>query len=295
MSETIEEIIDKKAKSVEANLKDIMATLKPVISDTLFQAMNYSVFSGGKRLRPILAMMSAEMVGGNVEKACKIGSALELIHTYSLIHDDLPSMDDDDYRRGKKANHRVYGPGIAVLAGDGLLTSAFGIISGMDLKAEKIVKIIQVISRGAGVNGMVGGQVLDLKSEGKEIELDQLKKIHLAKTAGLFRAAVLSGAYTANPDKEELEALNLYAEKLGLLFQITDDILDITGDEAKLGKKVGSDSQLDKSTYPKLMGLDKAKIKAARTAEEAKDALGIFEEGAVYLKQLIDLILKRDH
>ena len=287
--------INKKAKIVEKNLEELIDNFKPGISKTLIESMEYSLFSGGKRIRPVLSMISAEIVGGDQKAACKIGSALELIHTYSLVHDDLPSMDDDDYRRGEKSNHIVYGPGIAILAGDGLLTGTFELISNMDLEDKKIVKIINIISKNSGVNGMVGGQVLDLESEGKSIGLEDLKKIHLAKTGALFKAAILSGAYTSNPTEAEIESLKIYSEKLGLLFQITDDILDVIGDEEKLGKAVGSDDKLNKSTYPKLLGLDGAKDEAEKIFKKAQDALGIFEGRAKKLNDLAKYILNRDH
>ncbi|MGM0409310.1 MAG: polyprenyl synthetase family protein [Bacillota bacterium] len=289
------ELIDKKAKEVEKELGDLISTFEPVIAEDLFESMKYSLFSGGKRLRPILAILSAELTDGDSKKATKIGASIEMIHTYSLIHDDLPSMDDDDYRRGKKANHLVYGSGMAILAGDALLTATFELISKMKLKAEKKVKIIRLISKEAGLNGMVGGQALDLKYENKEINLSKLKKIHLAKTAALFRAAIVSGAYTGDINKKEVKSLKLFSKKLGLLFQITDDILDLTGDSKKLGKEIGSDSQLDKSTYPKLLGLEGAKKEAKKTANKAKESLAIFGGKADKFKDLIDFILTRDH
>ncbi len=289
------EDINKKAEEVEKTLKELMESFKPVISKTLFDSMEYSLFSGGKRIRPVLAMYSAEIVNGDQKTACKVGSALELIHTYSLIHDDLPSMDDDDYRRGEKANHIVYGPGIAILAGDGLLTGAFEILSDMNLEPTKKIKIIKIISKNAGANGMVGGQVLDLESEDKDIEIEDLKNIHLAKTGALFKAAILAGAYTANPTKKEIEAFKIYSEKLGLLFQITDDILDIIGDEKKLGKAVGSDDQSNKSTYPKILGLNGAKKEAEKMFTEAQKSLNIFEGKATKLNELAKYVLNRDH
>ena len=289
------EDINQKAKIVEETLVDIMGSFEPVVSETLLEAMKYSLFSGGKRIRPVLAMISAETLDGDQKTACKIGSALELIHTYSLIHDDLPSMDDDDYRRGEKANHIVYGPGKAILAGDGLLTGAFEFISGLDLDPEKRLKIINIISSNSGVNGMVGGQVLDLESEDKNIGIAELKKIHLAKTGALFKAAILSGAYTSNPTEEELQSLKVYAEKLGLLFQITDDILDVIGDEEKLGKKIGSDDQSNKNTYPKLLGLNGAKNEAEKTFKEAQDALNIFGRKGRKFDDLAQYVLNRDH
>ena len=289
------EDINKKAEEVEKTLKELMKSFKPVISKTLFDSMEYSLFSGGKRIRPVLAMYSAEIVNGDQKTACKVGSALELIHTYSLIHDDLPSMDDDDYRRGEKANHIVYGPGIAILAGDGLLTGTFEILSNMDLEPAKKIKIINVISKNAGANGMVGGQVLDLESEDKDIEIEDLKNIHLAKTGALFKAAILSGAYTANPTEREIQALKIYSEKLGLLFQITDDILDVIGDEKKMGKAVGSDDQLNKSTYPKILGLSGAKKEAEKIFTEAQKSLNVFEGKATKLNELAKYVLNRDH
>src|SRR6056297_1058105 len=289
------EDINKKAEEVEKTLKELMESFKPVISKTLFDSMEYSLFSGGKRIRPVLAMYSAEIVNGDQKTACKVGSALELIHTYSLIHDDLPSMDDDDYRRGEKANHIVYGPGIAILAGDGLLTGTFEILSNMDLEPAKKIKIINVISKNAGANGMVGGQVLDLESEDKDIEIEDLKNIHLAKTGALFKAAILSGAYTANPTEREIQALKIYSEKLGLLFQITDDILDVIGDEKKMGKAVGSDDQLNKSTYPKILGLSGAKKEAEKIFTEAQKSLNVFEGKATKLNELAKYVLNRDH
>jgi len=289
------DLISKKAEEVDEELSNLISSFEPVISEKLFESMKYSLFSGGKRLRPILAILSAELTNGDPQKASKIRASIELIHTYSLIHDDLPSMDDDDYRRGKKANHLVYGPGMAILAGDALLTATFQLISEMKLEAEKKVKIIQLIAKEAGLNGMVGGQALDLKYENKEINLSQLQKIHLAKTAALFRAAIVSGAYTGEISQKEVKSLELFSEKLGLLFQITDDILDLTGDSEKLGKEVGSDSKLDKSTYPKLLGLEGAQKEAEKTAKKAKEALWIFGDKADKFNKLIDFILTRDH
>lgn len=294
MSDIVEEI-NQKAQKVEKTLEELLENFKPAISETLLESMEYSLFSGGKRIRPVLSMLSAEVVDGDQKSACEIGSTLELIHTYSLIHDDLPSMDDDDYRRGKKANHIVYGPGIAVLAGDGLLTGAFELISNLELEANKKVKIINTISKNSGVNGMVGGQVLDLESEDKNIGIDELKKVHLAKTGALFKAAILSGAYTANLNKKEIESLKTYSEKLGLLFQITDDILDVIGDEEKLGKAIGSDDQSNKSTYPKLLGLNGAKREAEKIFKEAQESLNIFGEKAKKLNDLAQFVLNRDH
>ena len=263
------------------------------LSETLISAMKYTLFSGGKRLRPILSRMVAEIIGGDIESAMLVGNAIEMIHSYSLIHDDLPSMDNDEYRRGKLTNHRVYGTGVAILAGDGLLTYAFNILTKLNLPAEKIVKIIELISYSAGVQGMVGGQLLDLEAENKEIGLTEMIEIHRAKTGALFKCSILAGAYCGDPTIEEINALEKYAEKLGLTFQIVDDILDVIGDEEKLGKKTGSDQKLDKSTYPKLLGLAKTRQEVEKNASEAKDVLSIFGGKADILKNLMDFIVSR--
>ncbi|MFW5981907.1 MAG: polyprenyl synthetase family protein [Halanaerobiaceae bacterium] len=282
------------ALEAEEVLENLFKTNDEYLAETLISSMKYTLFSGGKRIRPVLSRMVAEMIGANIKSAMIAGAAIEMIHSYSLIHDDLPSMDNDDFRRGKKTNHRIYGEGIAILAGDGLLTYAFNVLSKLTLPAERIVKIVELISTSAGIDGMVGGQVLDLEAENKEISLVEMQKIHRAKTGALFRASILAGAYCGNPSLAELEALEVYAEKLGLTFQITDDILDVIGNEDKLGKKVGSDEKLDKSTYPKLLGIEGAKNAAKENAEKAKKALDIFADRSEDLKNLIDFIVFRE-
>jgi len=289
----IKNILKKYAAESDELLEKIFDDKEIYLSETLITSMKYTLFSGGKRLRPILSRMAAEIVDGDIESAMIVGNAIEMIHTYSLIHDDLPSMDNDEYRRGKLTNHRVYGTGVAVLAGDGLLTYAFNILSKLNLPAEKIVKIIELISYSAGVQGMVGGQLLDLEAENKEIGLKEMIEIHRAKTGALFKCSILAGAYCGNPTIEEIDALEKYAEKLGLTFQIVDDILDVIGDEEKLGKKTGSDQKLNKSTYPKLLGLDKTRQEAEKNASEAKNVLFIFGEKADKMKNLMDFIVNR--
>ncbi len=292
MSE-ITKILKKYAAESDQVLEKIFEDKGIYLSETLISSMKYTLFSGGKRLRPILSRMSSEIVGGDIESAMLIGNAIEMIHTYSLIHDDLPSMDNDEYRRGKSTNHRVYGTGVAILAGDGLLTYAFNVLTKLNLPAEKIVKIIELISYSAGVQGMVGGQLLDLEAENKEIGLTEMVEIHRAKTGALFKCSILAGAYCGDPTNEEINALEKYAEKLGLTFQIVDDILDVIGDEEKLGKKTGSDQKLNKSTYPKLLGLDKTRQEAEKNTTEAKNVLSIFGEKAEILKNLMDFIVSR--
>ncbi|MFP4660867.1 MAG: polyprenyl synthetase family protein [Halanaerobiales bacterium] len=281
-----------KAESDEI-LEDLLDKRDLELSDTLLSSMKYTIFSGGKRLRPVLSRMAAELVEGDIDSAIIVGNAIEMIHSYSLIHDDLPSMDDDEYRRGKLTNHRVYGSGIAILAGDGLLTYAFNVLSRLSLAPEKIIKIIEIISYSAGAQGMVGGQVLDLEAEDKAIGLEEMMKIHRAKTGALFRASILAGAYCGEPTNDELSALEEYAGKLGLTFQIVDDILDVVGDDEKLGKKTGSDEKLNKATYPKLLGLEQARKEAAKNAVEAREALKIFGDKADKLNKLLEFIVGR--
>jgi len=258
--------------------------------EIIHQAMRYSVFAGGKRLRPVLAIAAAEAVGGRIEQVLPAACALELIHTYSLIHDDLPAMDDDDFRRGRPSNHKMFGEAIAILAGDALLTYAFELLVSESQKAgvepAKVNAVIKEISWAAGNSGMIGGQVLDLKAEGQKVDLAGLENIHRRKTGALLRAAVRAGAILSEASSKQLDDLTGYAEALGLAFQIKDDILDIEGDSAKLGKPVGSDLAKDKSTYPSILGLDQSK---ALLNEQVEKALQMVERFAGKGKILSDL------
>ena len=266
----------------------------PAYDETLEKAMEYSLMAGGKRLRPVLLMAAADAVGKDGAAFLTTGCAIEMIHTYSLIHDDLPAMDNDDYRRGKPTNHKVFGDGIAVLAGDALLTLAFEVMLRQEGAApETIVTVVSEMSRAAGPYGMVGGQVLDLEGEGRRLDLAALRKIHMGKTGALFCAAIRSGAILAGAKEEELAALTLYAERFGLAFQITDDILDVTGDEAAIGKPVGSDVRNEKATYVTLTSLEKAKKLAEDAVDEAVAALDIFGERAAFLRDLALFLLGR--
>jgi|LSQX01.1.fsa_nt_gb geranylgeranyl diphosphate synthase type II len=287
------QILKNYALETDRVLEELFEDRGLYLSATLIESIKYSLFSGGKRIRPILCRMTAEMFDGDIDSALKAGSALEMIHTYSLIHDDLPDMDNDQYRRGRLTNHCVYGNGIAILAGDGLLTYAFNVLSKLSLPAEKSLKIIELISESAGVHGMVAGQVLDLEAENRELTLQELEQIHRAKTGALFRAAVLSGAYCSEISSEDLKALESFSLYLGLTFQIVDDILDLVGDEEKMGKKVGSDEKLNKFTYPRLLGLDKARQEAENAALKAVQSLEIFGERANLLRKLVYYILQR--
>lgn len=266
----------------------------PAYDETLEKAMEYSLMAGGKRLRPVLLMAAADAVGKDGAAFLTTGCAIEMIHTYSLIHDDLPAMDNDDYRRGKPTNHKVFGDGIAVLAGDALLTLAFEVMLRQEGAApETLVTVVSEMSRAAGPYGMVGGQVLDLEGEGRRLDMAALRKIHMGKTGALFCAAIRSGAILAGAKEEELAALTLYAERFGLAFQITDDILDVTGDEAAIGKPVGSDVRNEKATYVTLTSLEEAKKLAEDAVDEAVAALDIFGERAAFLRDLALFLLGR--
>ena len=262
----------------------------------LYEAMNYSLLQGGKRIRPILtkAVLDAMKVDASLYK--EFLCALECIHTYSLIHDDLPAMDNDDYRRGNLTNHKVYGDGMAILAGDGLLTYAFQLCSeNTTASAEQKIKAIQCLATAAGPEGMVGGQAFDLLSEGKHIPLEELKVLHSGKTGALFNAAIELGLILSNADQAKYAAYMTYANCLGLLFQITDDILDVTGTIEELGKTPGSDIRQDKSTYVSLLGLDEARNEAHAVAQKAHAALATIEDDTHILSAIIDYLMDRTH
>ena len=267
----------------------------PAYDETLENSMEYSLMAGGKRLRPVLLMAAADAVGKDGSNFLTTGCAIEMIHTYSLIHDDLPAMDNDDYRRGKPTNHRVFGDGIAVLAGDALLTLAFEVmLRQQGATPETLVAVVSEMSRAAGPYGMVGGQVLDLEGEGRHLDMAALRKIHMGKTGALFCAAIRSGAILAGANEAELAALTLYAERFGLAFQITDDILDVIGDEAAIGKPVGSDARNEKATYVTLTSLEEAQKLAEAAVSEAVEALRIFDERAAFLRELALFLLRRE-
>ncbi len=264
------------------------------IDNTLMDAMKYSLMSGGKRVRPILLMAAADAVNGSGDKFITTASAIEMIHTYSLIHDDLPAMDNDDYRRGKLTNHKVYGEAMAILAGDALLTLAFEVmLRQRGVNHASILFVIDEISKAIGTAGMVGGQAIDILSEGKNIDLATLKKMHLGKTGALFRAALKSGAILAGATGVQINALGKYADCFGLVFQITDDILDVVGDEKTIGKPVGSDERNHKATYVTLTSLEEAKKLANEAKDEAIETLSIFGSEADFLRELVQFLMTR--
>jgi geranylgeranyl diphosphate synthase type II len=266
--------------------------------DKIYESMRYSLLAGGKRLRPILCLATCEMTGGTIEMAMPTACALEMIHTMSLIHDDLPAMDNDDYRRGKLTNHKVYGEDIAILAGDGLLAYAFEhvAISTQNVPTERVLQVIARLGRALGAAGLVGGQVVDLESEGKpDISLETLNFIHNHKTAALLEACVACGGVLTGVSSEDLQRLSRYAQNIGLAFQIVDDILDITATQEQLGKTAGKDQKANKVTYPKLWGLEESRTKAQQLIEAACVELDSFGDKAKPLIAIAQYIINRNH
>ncbi|MGN0447536.1 MAG: polyprenyl synthetase family protein [Acutalibacteraceae bacterium] len=262
----------------------------------VFDAMNYSLSIGGKRIRPLLVLEFCRICGGDIEKAMPFAVALEMVHTYSLIHDDLPCMDNDDMRRGMPSCHIKFGEEYALLAGDGLLTRAFGVIAESDLAKENpacALEAIGVLSRCAGAEGMIGGQVVDLKNENKKASLDVLETMDRLKTGQLIIAAGTLGCLAAGADSEKITAAVNYCEKIGHAFQIIDDILDVVGDEKQLGKPIGSDKESDKSTYVTILGLEKSKAYAEKLTDEAVKSLEAFGNDGEFLKDLAVKLITR--
>ena len=281
-----------KAKVEEA----LDQSLRPERPESLREAMRYSLLAGGKRLRPILCLAACELAGGDAAQAMPTAVALEMIHTMSLIHDDLPAMDDDDLRRGRPTNHKVYGEAVAILAGDALLTRAFEMVAlrSPGIQPERLLKVVGELSLVAGAPGLVGGQVVDLESEGQDVDLETLEYIHLHKTGALLSACVITGAMIGGADDALIKALRSYARGIGLAFQIIDDILDITASSEVLGKTAGKDLVADKTTYPKLLGLEESRKRAADLVQEAKEILNPWAEKAQTLLALADYITSRD-
>jgi geranylgeranyl diphosphate synthase type II len=269
---------------------------------TLHRAMRYSLFAGGKRLRPVLAMAAAEAVGvwhDAPKGILPLAGALELIHTYSLIHDDLPAMDNDDLRRGQPTCHRVFGEATAILAGDALLTLAFDLLSREEFRraatAERAIRIVETLSRACGSLGLVGGQAVDIASQGKPLDLPALQSVHARKTGALIRASVCSGGIFAGAEGEDLEALTRYGEEVGLAYQVVDDLLDLAGDPEKLGKRVGGDQRKAKPTYPALLGVEAAKAQSDAMRDRALKAVERFGERADPLRAIARFVVERTH
>lgn len=288
-------------------LKERKALIDDALNETLpdetnyppviFQAVRYSLFAGGKRLRPILCLAAAEAVGGESRTFLPVACALEMIHTYSLIHDDLPAMDNDDLRRGRPTSHRVFGEATAILAGDALLTEAFALMSAADrmpqAPPERILNVINDIARAAGFWGMVGGQIADIRSESMAADEETLLYIHTRKTGAMIVASVRAGAILGGAQAGELEALAAYGRHAGLAFQIADDILNVEGDAAMLGKGTGSDADRGKVTFPRLLGLDASRAKMETLVAEALQAIGGFDGRAEPLRAIARYVTER--
>lgn len=264
---------------------------------SVHQSMRYSVFAGGKRLRPILMIAACEAVGGSKEQVMHAACALEMIHTYSLVHDDLPAMDDDDFRRGRLTNHKVYGEATAILSGDALLTEAFRLLAdpeaNQSVPAATALRVIEIVARYSGSQGMVGGQVVDMESEGQEIDFPTLEYIHTHKTGGLILASVQVGALLGDSSEAQFAALTRFGGAAGLAFQIADDILDVVGDHVQLGKDVGSDQARGKATYPAMLGLAEARQRANELCDIAVESLTPLGAAAKTLQELARYIVDR--
>jgi geranylgeranyl diphosphate synthase type II len=263
---------------------------------TIHKAMRYSLFAGGKRLRPILTLAAAEACGGRIDQAMPLACAMECIHTYSLVHDDLPSMDNDDFRRGRTTCHKVFGDGIAVLAGDALLTIAFGILSRTRPTSRYSMSILlREIAVAAGSQKLIAGQVADLEAEGRQIDKAGLRYIHEHKTAAILTTSVRLGAMSANANSKQLSATTKFGRALGLAFQVIDDILDVTQTSEKLGKSAGKDIAAQKATYPALIGLDRSRAEAKRLTKQSHDALKVFGKKGDALHALANHLLEREY
>lgn len=260
----------------------------------IYEAMNYSLFAGGKRIRPVIILLVCDMLSGDENEVMPFACAMEMIHTYSLIHDDLPAMDNDDYRRGKLTNHKKYGEAIAILAGDALLNKAFEIVTSAVYKdSSRAIKAMSVLSKSSGTEGMIGGQTMDIESEGKKISPDELLYLHSLKTGAIIRSSGVIGAIMAGAGNDEIKAVDEYCKNLGIAFQIQDDLLDILGNEEILGKATGSDSANEKTTFVTLYGIEESKKAVDSYTEKACSALDVFGSKAQQLKALAYLLVNR--
>mgnify|MGYP006279284343 CR=1 FL=1 len=289
----LESYLQERKALVEQALDNSLTINEPPV---IYEAMRYSLLAGGKRLRPILCLASCELVGGTIEMAMPTACALEMIHTMSLIHDDLPAMDNDDYRRGKLTNHKQFGEDIAILAGDGLLAYAFEYVAShtQGVNPASVLQVVAQLGHAVGATGLVGGQVVDLASEGNpDIGLDTLNYIHTHKTGALLEACVVTGALLGGASQDKLAGLSRYAYNIGLAFQIVDDILDITATQEELGKTAGKDVEANKATYPRLLGLEASKAKADELTNAACEELSPYGDAGVPLQAIAQLIANR--
>lgn len=292
----LEAYLQERQKLCETALDMAIPVIYP---EKIYQSMRYSLLAGGKRLRPILCIAACEMIGGTISMAMPTACAMEMVHTMSLIHDDLPAMDNDDYRRGRLTNHKVYGEDIAILAGDGLLAYAFEFVATQTpetVSRERVLQVIARLGKALGAAGLVGGQVVDLDSEGKsDISLETLNFIHNHKTAALLEASVVCGGIVAGASSQDIQKLTSYSQNIGLAFQIIDDILDITATQEQLGKTAGKDLIAKKVTYPSLWGLEESRSKAQQLVEAACQELETFGKLAHPLQSLAYFITSRNH
>ena len=294
MSEHLQRFIKQHVPNIESHMYNFVKELQG--PQALKESMLYSLEAGGQRIRPLFVAAVCEMFNQPQNAMYTVGSAIEIIHTYSLMHDDLPCMDDDDMRRGKPTNHKVFGEALAVLAGDALNSMAFGLLATMpNVSGEQRLELVEMLSKYAGAEGMVGGQVLDMEGEKRQLNLAELEKIHINKTGALLRFSIESGAVLCNATKEEREALVEYAHHIGLAFQIQDDILDIEGTSEQLGKTAGKDVESDKSTYPALLTLDGAKQKLAEHYDLAIAALNRLTVDSTLLREIATYIVHRSN
>lgn len=289
--------LKKYIETVDARLLELMKI--DHAHKTMKEAMQYSLMAGGKRLRPLLNIFANELLGGKLEETLDIACAIEMIHTFSLMHDDLPAVDNDDMRRGKPTSHVVFGEATAILAGDALLNYAFEVMLQNALQhtanLEAHVRAVSEVARGAGVTGMITGQFGDIENEGKELEIEEVVEVHRHKTGDMIRAALISGLLLCKPNEAQISALSEYGYKVGLAFQVIDDILDVTGDQEKMGKTLGKDSIADKQTFPALIGLEESRKMAKALTDEGISSLAIFGKKAGKLEELAQMMLERDH
>ncbi len=293
MKDNFKKILMERIELIDKSLHEYVYK-KENAQKIVYEAMEYSLFAGGKRLRPVLMTEFCRICGGDMDEVMPFACAMEMIHTYSLIHDDLPAMDNDDLRRGMPTSHIKFGEANAILAGDALLNCAFETASSYSGKyTDRALNAIHMLSLSSGSEGMIGGQIIDLQSEGKQITIDELKNLHILKTGAIIRSACTIGALIGGADEEYIQAADEFAVNLGTAFQIRDDILDVIGDEEELGKPIGSDAEQNKNTYVSILEIEKSEELVKEYSEKAEKALEIFGDNADFLKQLTDYLINR--
>lgn len=292
---TLNDILNEKITIINEELSKYLPKIENA-QKNIYDAMGYSLFAGGKRLRPVIMLLVCDMLGGKTKDVLPFACAMEMIHTYSLIHDDLPAMDNDDLRRGKPTNHKVFGEAMAILAGDALLNKAFEIVSSAEYENQKnALKAISILSNSSGTEGMIGGQVVDIESENKSISSDELLYLHSLKTGAIIRSSGVIGAVMSNAKDEEINAIDNFCYNLGIAFQIQDDLLDVLGNSELLGKNTGSDKENQKTTFITLFGVEKSKQAVSEYTQKAISSLGIFAGKENMLKELAYHLINRNY